>query len=160
MDPQVFGVVASFPVVFISASLVSALDILVVIQFTVQQLPIALSSFFAANLTAALVGSQEGPRWEKWYISSQNDYINAVDIDREGQAETQRAVFKKRLDDESSASRALLSHTNASSHTSEELSPRNKWFYGSILTAVIIANLIGMVWGSFCAQHFPSRLTR
>ena len=60
MDPQVFGVVASFPVVFISASLLSALDILVVIQFTVKQLPIALSSFFAANLTAIWFLNHEG----------------------------------------------------------------------------------------------------
>jgi len=159
MDPQVFGVVASFPIVFISASLVSALDILVVIQFTVKQLPVALSSFFVANLTAALVGSQEGPRWEKWYISSQNDYINSVDIDREGQAETQRVV-KKRFDDAGSESRVLLPPNALLSHAGDELSPRNKWFYGSILTAVIIANLVGMVWGSFCAQHFPTRLTR
>ena len=145
-DPQVFGVVASFPTVFIIASLASALVILALLQVTLNQTVIAVSSALAANLTALLVGSLAGPRLENWYRTRQGDGSDKGFSDTLG-----RPAEKKKQEEESRLLPTLEAHV-------DETQPRNVSFFASLLVVMIIANLLGMLWGSFCAQNFPSRL--
>lgn len=145
-DPQVFGVVASFPAVFVCASLVSALVILALLQVTLNQTVIAVSSALAANLTALLIGSVAGPRWETWYRTRQGDGIDKGFSDTLG-----RPAEKKKQEEESRLLPTLEAHV-------DETQPRNVSFFVSLSVVMIIANGLGMLWGSYCAQNFPSRL--
>ena len=157
MDPQVFGVLGSFPVVFVCASAVSALVILIVLQVTLNEFTVAFTSFLAANTTAALVGARLGPQWETWY-RKQQDQEGGNEL---GAPAESRSVFAKHGKDEES--RPIFGHPESESDfdgsTEVVQQRRNMKFYGAILAVFIIANLLGMIWGSWCAQHFPTRLS-
>ena len=162
MDAQVFGVFAPFPIVFVCASLASALDILLVLQLTLKSLPVALSSFLVANVTAALVGSREGPRWESWY-SSRKRMSDAPPGSMSSSSTTpmKRVVsksLKARVFDDDEESTLLGGRNDSPSEASGDLPPRNRKFYGALIAVAIFANLLGMMWGSWCSQNFPSRL--
>ena len=161
---QMFGVVASFPTVFACASIVSAIIILALLQVTLNQTVIAVSSAVAANLTALFVGSIAGPRWETWYITI---LLRQADMNDKGPSGALFSAEKKKQEEEN---RALLptleDHVEegirGTSSVAQELArePRNLSFFASLVVVIIVANLLGMVWGSFCAQNFPSRLSQ
>lgn len=69
VDSQAFGVVAGFPFTFIIATGASALTILILLQFTLQSLPVTVASFSAANITAFFVGRTIGEILEEWHFN-------------------------------------------------------------------------------------------
>lgn len=141
MDAQVFGVLASFPVVFCCATIASATVIIILLQVTLQSFTISFCSFLAANSMAFVIGSRLGPILEDWYIKNhqkQSEYLPVPS--------TPILVAKKPL---------------RSSDELIELSlpkPRNSYFFVALTLVIIVANLLGMVIGSYCAHNFPSRL--
>ena len=162
MDAQVFGVFAPFPIIFLGASLASALDILIVLQLTLKSLPVALSSFLVANVTAAIVGSRVGPRWESWYSSrNKTSDVPPGSLSSSSTTPMKRVVsesLKARVFDDDEESTLLGGRYDSPSESSGDLPPRNRKFYGALIAVAIFANLLGMMWGSWCSQNFPSRL--
>jgi len=68
-DSQAFGVLASFPATFTIATGASALSILITLQITLRTLPVAVTSFLTANITAVLVGRKIGGYFEGWHFN-------------------------------------------------------------------------------------------
>jgi len=171
MDHQVFGVVVPFPIAFGIASLGSVLTIQILLQVTLKQLVLAISSAAVANYLAFWVASRVGPVFEVWHVNRFHRFqslrsagykqvLSAMDDDGEfglgeggprGHTTANRiSASQKNYDGDEASVRVSTSVLN--------MAPRNYYFIISVITSIFIGNVFGMMLGSYASQHLPSNL--
>ena len=178
VEAQSFSVLAPFPIVFGIATGASALAILILRQLTSAAFVVAFSSFLVANLTALLVGSRIGPVFEAWFhrqvfvsLQQRGDAGLGTETGSETGSETglyqavptaEGSRLAKQKDDRlhPTVERALSHHNDKEDRyvAAKMKEPRNVLFFLSLAAVIVLANALGMMIGSWCAKHFPSRL--
>lgn len=145
VSPQSFGVLASFPLVFVGATASSVLSILVLVHITSASFVVAFGSFLVANATALLLGTRVGPLAEEW------SHRQAF---RQGPGTGYRPI-KDDDDAKDTASPHCEEERDLELYVAEKLAePRTAQFYLSLCFVIITANVLGSIIGSYCAHHF------
>jgi len=181
-DSQVFGVVVAFPVTFTMATCASALAILITLQLTIRTLPVAVSSFVAANLTAVFLGRRVGGYLEEWHYNQLLDHgilpssIGPGSVlpysslpQSDSMTDGRRASIKDKKSAKSTGGGYQSTGTDEEDPQNVSRRPiirrrafrpmkRNFYFQITFITIIVIANVFGMIIGSMCAENFYSRL--
>lgn len=151
-DPQCFGVVATFPLVFAIATGASVLTILVLVHITHTSSIVAFGSFLVANGTALLVGSRVGPVCEEWYHRK----VYTEGLSRKGAGPGYTPIkHDNRFGFGSTTPHPFEKEDDSDRYIAAQMTEaRTAQFYAALVIVVVVANVLGMMVGNYCAQHF------
>jgi hypothetical protein len=154
MDSQVFGILAPFPVIFLSSNAMGLLSSFLLLQITLKESVLSVVAFVMANSTAYIVGGYLGNKLEEWH-SQKSREVNRTTL--KGQY-----ISVQTEDDFDTAiqKNSYLSSLRYYGNTEDEYErpPRHIYFKLSLLIAVFLGNLMGSMTCGPVVKTMPTIL--